>query len=86
MQPERNIALTRNRTVSLADGDWLAFIDDDERAPESWLQQLLEAATAHGADGVLAPVEPRLLIKALWTTLLSLLVFGLLIGVMLLMR
>ena len=33
-----------------------------------------------------APVEPRLLIKALWTTLLSLLVFGLLIGVMLLMR
>jgi predicted secreted protein len=33
-----------------------------------------------------APVEARLLIKALWTTLLSLLVFSLLIGVMLLMR
>ncbi|HXL97307.1 MAG TPA: glycosyltransferase family 2 protein, partial [Steroidobacteraceae bacterium] len=60
VQPERNIALTRNLTVTLADGDWLAFIDDDERAPESWLQQLLEAAAAHGADGILAPVEPQL--------------------------
>jgi succinoglycan biosynthesis protein ExoM len=60
VQPERNIAMTRNRTVSLADGDWLAFIDDDERAPENWLQQLLEAAAKYSADGILAPVEPRL--------------------------
>jgi len=60
VQPERNIALTRNLTVALADGDWLAFIDDDERAPESWLQRLLEAAASYGADGVLAPVEPQL--------------------------
>jgi predicted secreted protein len=30
-----------------------------------------------------APVEPRLLIKALWTTFLSLVVFGLIIGLML---
>src|ERR1700680_1280790 len=37
VQPERNIAVTRNLTVRLADGDWLAFIDDDERAPASWL-------------------------------------------------
>jgi succinoglycan biosynthesis protein ExoM len=64
VQPERNIALTRNRTVMLADGDWLAFIDDDERAPESWLQQLLEAAAQYGADGILAPVEPRLPVDA----------------------
>jgi succinoglycan biosynthesis protein ExoM len=60
VQPERNIAMTRNRTVKLADGDWLAFIDDDERAPETWLQQLLDAAAANAADGILAPVEPRL--------------------------
>jgi succinoglycan biosynthesis protein ExoM len=60
VQPERNIALTRNLTVSLADGDWLAFIDDDERAPKGWLQQLIEAAESHRADGVLAPVEPQL--------------------------
>ena len=60
IQPERNIAATRNLTVRLADGDWLAFIDDDERAPGGWLQQLLEAAAAHRADGILAPVEPQL--------------------------
>ena len=59
IQPERNIALTRNRTVELATGDWLAFIDDDERAPPGWLGRLLAAADQHGADGVLGPVEPR---------------------------
>jgi glycosyltransferase involved in cell wall biosynthesis len=60
IQPQRNIAMTRNRTVSLADGEWLAFIDDDERAPSTWLQQLLDAMVTYRADGVLAPVEPLL--------------------------
>jgi succinoglycan biosynthesis protein ExoM len=59
IQPERNIALTRNRTVDLAQGDWLAFIDDDERAPATWLGQWLEAAELYRADGVLGPVEPQ---------------------------
>ena len=59
VQPERNIALTRNRTVALASGDWLAFIDDDERAPETWLAQLLDAAALYQADGVLGPVDPQ---------------------------
>jgi succinoglycan biosynthesis protein ExoM len=60
IQPERNIAATRNRTVALADGDWLAFIDDDERAPVGWLAGLMAATEQYGADGVLAPVEPQL--------------------------
>jgi succinoglycan biosynthesis protein ExoM len=59
IQPERNIAMTRNRTVHLAHGEWLAFVDDDERAPAAWLRQLLEAAEHYGADGVLGPVEPQ---------------------------
>jgi succinoglycan biosynthesis protein ExoM len=59
IQPEPNIALTRNRTVALATGEWLAFVDDDERAPKEWLSRLLEAAQRYGADGVLAPVEPQ---------------------------
>lgn len=58
VQPERNIALTRNRTVALANGDWLAFIDDDERAPQTWLSQLVTAADKFHADAVLAPVVP----------------------------
>jgi succinoglycan biosynthesis protein ExoM len=60
IQAQRNIALTRNRSVELASGQWLAFIDDDERAPPHWLSKLLDAAMIYEADGVLAPVEPQL--------------------------
>ncbi|MGD9842290.1 MAG: glycosyltransferase family 2 protein [Steroidobacteraceae bacterium] len=58
IQPVKNIALTRNRTVELATCDWIAFIDDDERAPPAWLELLLKAAIDHHADGVLGPVIP----------------------------
>ena len=58
VQPEKNISLTRNRTVAIASGPWLAFVDDDERAPATWLGNLADAARRHGADGVLGPVVP----------------------------
>jgi succinoglycan biosynthesis protein ExoM len=58
IQPERNIAKTRNRTFALATGVWVAFIDDDERAPADWLRKLSAAAEKYNADGVLSPVEP----------------------------
>jgi len=58
IQPLKNIALTRNQTVERANGEWLAFIDDDERAPPFWLARLAKAAEVHSADGVLGPVEP----------------------------
>jgi glycosyltransferase involved in cell wall biosynthesis len=58
IQPQKNISLTRNRTVALASGEWLAFIDDDERAPASWLAQMLAAAARYNADGILGPVDP----------------------------
>ncbi|HUP91099.1 MAG TPA: glycosyltransferase [Solimonas sp.] len=58
IQPQKNISLTRNRTVALASGDWLAFVDDDERAPAHWLRRLADTELRCGADGVLGPVEP----------------------------
>lgn len=58
VQPVKNISLTRNKTVSLASGSWVAFIDDDERAPAAWLGQLIAAAERFAADGVLGPVDP----------------------------
>jgi succinoglycan biosynthesis protein ExoM len=58
IQPEKNISSTRNRTVALAGQPWLAFVDDDERAPEFWLARLVHAAQLTRADGVLGPVEP----------------------------
>jgi len=60
IQPIKNVAITRNRTVELARGEWLAFIDDDERAPPEWLARLADTGTRFHADGVLAPVEPVL--------------------------
>lgn len=56
IQPVKNISLTRNRTVALAQGDWLALLDDDERASPDWLAQLLATAERYQADGVVAPV------------------------------
>jgi succinoglycan biosynthesis protein ExoM len=58
IQPERNIAKTRNATVALAGGAWLAFLDDDERARPEWLERMVKAARDFKADGVLSPVEP----------------------------
>lgn len=58
IQPVKNISLTRNRTVQLASGNWIAFIDDDERAPADWLRQLVETVILCAADGALGPVEP----------------------------
>ncbi len=60
IEAQKNVSLTRNRTVALAQGAWLAFIDDDERAPPGWLERLAETADRLGADGVLGPVEPVL--------------------------
>ncbi len=60
IQPIKNISLTRNRSVELAEGEWLAFIDDDERAPGAWLEQLEDAAARFDACGVLGPVLPVL--------------------------
>ena len=56
---ERNISLARNRAVRIADGDLIAFIDDDEHPGADWLQRLYRTMTASAADVVLAPVLPE---------------------------
>lgn len=58
VQPEKNIALTRNRTVAMATGQWIAFIDDDELPSRPWLRRMLETVTAHQAQGAMGPVRP----------------------------
>ena len=59
VQPEQNIAITRNWAVREARGEWLAMMDDDERAPPDWVAQLLATAARYDADGVFGPVIYR---------------------------
>ncbi len=56
VEPRQNIALARNKVVANADGDFLAFIDDDEFPAHDWLLRLFNACTDYKVDGVLGPV------------------------------
>jgi glycosyltransferase involved in cell wall biosynthesis len=59
VEPEQSIARARNKAVGIADGDFVAFIDDDEFPIETWLLALFRTCTQHRVDGVLGPVEPH---------------------------
>jgi succinoglycan biosynthesis protein ExoM len=59
-EPVRNIAAARNRAVDEASGRWLAFVDDDETADETWLAAYVERARRGESDGFFGPVLPRL--------------------------
>lgn len=58
VETRKNIPLARNTAIENADGDLIAFIDDDEFPPKRWLLILFEAWQRYGADGVLGPVKP----------------------------
>jgi glycosyltransferase involved in cell wall biosynthesis len=58
VEPQQSIALTRNRAVQNATGDYIAFIDDDEFPARHWLRTLFAACEKYGVDGVLGPVKP----------------------------
>jgi succinoglycan biosynthesis protein ExoM len=55
--PASNISIARNACLDTSDGDFLAFIDDDETASPRWLAELLAVARTMGADAVLGPVS-----------------------------
>ena len=58
VEPRQNIALARNKAIERANGDFVAFIDDDEIPTPRWLLTLFQACQTHGVDGVLGPVKP----------------------------
>ena len=57
VEPRQNIALARNKAIENADGDFIAFIDDDEFPTERWLLTLFNACNEYDVDGVLGPVK-----------------------------
>lgn len=71
VEPEQNIAIARNRAVSLSTGKYIAFIDDDEDAQQDWLEKLCDKLECERVDGVFGAVVrlcprtiPECLIKA----------------------
>ncbi len=58
-EPEQNIALARNKAVQNVNGNFIAFIDDDEIPIDRWLLNLYKTIKEYGADGVLGPVKPK---------------------------
>lgn len=59
VEPQQNISLTRNQAIRNAEGNFIAFIDDDEFPTERWLLTLFTTLHARGVDGVLGPVKPH---------------------------
>jgi succinoglycan biosynthesis protein ExoM len=59
VEPEQNIARARNGAVANADGDFIAFIDDDEFPIKEWLLTLFTTCVELAVDGVLGPVKPH---------------------------
>lgn len=57
VEPTRGIALARNKVVANAEGDYLAFIDDDEIPSSNWLLTLFKTLQEYPRDGVLGPVK-----------------------------
>jgi len=70
-EPNRGIAWARNRVVSNASGDYLAFIDDDEFPSPVWLNTLYKTCREYMTDGAFGPVKrhfdvspPRWMLKS----------------------
>jgi glycosyltransferase involved in cell wall biosynthesis len=58
VEPEQNIALARNKALEFAQGDLVAWIDDDEYPDRAWLLSFYRTLCQYKADGVLGPVKP----------------------------
>lgn len=62
VEPERNIALARNRAVAVArehGAEWIAFVDDDEAVHPGWVRELLDTRDRLDADVVAGAVHTR---------------------------
>jgi succinoglycan biosynthesis protein ExoM len=59
LEPQQSIALARNRAIENSDGEFIAFIDDDEFPTQTWLLTLFNALNEYKVDGVLGPVKPH---------------------------
>jgi succinoglycan biosynthesis protein ExoM len=54
--PAHNISVARNAVLDALEGDYLAFIDDDQEAAPDWIAALLRVIQRDGHPAVLGPV------------------------------
>ena len=59
VERQQSIALARNKAIENANGNLVAFIDDDEFPAKRWLLTLFKACKEYDVDGVLGPVKPH---------------------------
>lgn len=57
--PRPGIATARNAGIAAAEGEWIAFMDDDETGGPDWLASLIAVARSGGFDAVFGPVSAR---------------------------
>lgn len=60
IEPEQSIPLARNHSVRMASGEYIAFVDDDEKVDTGWLEALYKCLEKNRADAVFGPIEPLL--------------------------
>lgn len=58
-EPRPGVAHARNAGMATSRGRLIAFLDDDEEAPDGWLAALLATQARHDADVVFGPVRAR---------------------------
>ncbi len=59
VEARKSISFARNRCIERANGDYIAFIDDDEFPAKDWLLRLFETCSRQKVAGVLGPVRPH---------------------------
>ncbi len=57
VEPQQNITQARNTAIEYSNGEFIAFIDDDEFPTKDWLLTLYKACNEYDVDGVLGPVK-----------------------------
>jgi len=58
--PAAGVANARNAGLAASTGELIAFLDDDEEAPNTWLCELVGSLRFYEADAVFGPVQTRL--------------------------
>lgn len=59
-EPKAGVANARNKALNFANGEYIAFLDDDEVAFSNWLAALYKTAIETKANVVFGPIEARL--------------------------